>query len=245
MKLSKTETIHGVRMLRIRNFLRRYRDCSSMNYSDAEQELGVDFETARAIMRDLLTRGWLSAEPDDEWYAGPDIHVSDLGSQVAIAKFLSPLKRARAKELLDELLGRAATINQTPDLVFSVNKIAVFGSYLHEDKATLSDLDIAVDLSANEHPNKLSITEWSWERVEKSGKTINTVLDCLTYGRHEVHLLLKARNAYISIHELGEVLEKGWAHQVVFDRAKVGSPPRNRTERRCFKGTVGQPERGR
>jgi predicted nucleotidyltransferase len=120
MQVGRDETIAGVRLMKVRDFLRWTGDCS-VQLDAIEERFGCDHPKAEQIEKALVDAGYIEDDPNEtgpsKWYV-----VSALGKQLCNAKFVRRITRPEAET------------------------VRVFGSYLG-DKADLGDVDLAVQFT--------------------------------------------------------------------------------------------------
>lgn len=129
------------------------------------------------------------------------------------AKGRPQVSRARADAMVQEIRRVARGINADPELMHSVARVAVFGSYLG-DKQVLGDLDIAVDLDPRwghgewdewygcfmeEHP-----APRYYDYIARLGWPESFVLRMLKVGRG------------ISLHPFSDLEACGFEHRIIF-----------------------------
>jgi hypothetical protein len=130
--------------------------------------------------------------------------ATEKGRRFGIAKATTPITRAKANELLLDLIERAKSINENPEFVFYVERIEVFGSYL-TDKELLGDLDVGVKIERR-YKGRL-FTQHNQQRIEMAksgGRSFNNSTDQLNWPYLEVMLILKARKRGLSVHDINE-----------------------------------------
>lgn len=160
---------------------------------------------AQELVRQLLNENYIIWEkkkfPDGIQY---ELIATEKGRRLGIAKATAPITRAKASELLQDLIERAKSINENPEFVFYVERIEVFGSYL-TDKELLGDLDVGVKLDRR-YKGRL-FTQHNQQRIEMAksgGRSFNNSTDQLNWPYLEVMLMLKARKRGLSVHDINE-----------------------------------------
>lgn len=126
------------------------------------------------------------------------------GRRLGITKVNPPISREKATQLLNELIDRAKAINANDELVYFVESLKVFGSYL-SDKAVLGDLDVGIKLIRKYDSDKFA--QKSQERSDlaiESGRRFSNSTDELFWSETEVLLMLKARQRGLSLHKEDE-----------------------------------------
>ncbi|WP_441256757.1 hypothetical protein AB7Z32_37175 [Bradyrhizobium sp. 482_C4_N1_1] len=205
MEVNKHDTVAGIPLIEIRNFLRHYRDGTSFTVAEVEAELGVPRTQAELVTQAMIVAGF--AEPraeKDRPISKSDYSITKLGSRLCVARFVKRITRAKGDTLVKQMLERVAEINERDELVFRVKRVRTFGSYA-SDAPEVGDIDLAVDWEQR-HPDR-DIIEQLLARADASGKSLNTYMARLNYGEVEVERLLKGRNPYISIQD-GKCPEK-------------------------------------
>ncbi|KRR15001.1 hypothetical protein [Bradyrhizobium valentinum] len=213
MQVGRDDTIAGLRLMHVRDFLRWAGD-NSVRPDAIDEYFKVDPARAREIEQALLDAGYLEKEEakftneSGTWYV-----AGGLGRQLCNAKFVRRITRDEAEKLVVSFLERVKGVNERDELTHRVEEVRVFGSYLG-GKSDLGDVDLAVAFE----PRRPTHVEESLLRAEQSGKRINNYLGRLFYGQHEVKKLLKHRSPYLSIHEVGELEKLGTNFKVLFRR---------------------------
>lgn len=208
MRLDKTETIRGVRMMVVRDLLRGMGP-GSVSAGFVKDRTGADICDA------LVARGWL--KPDHETNGKQYFSSTVAGDAVANAHFVKPLPRAKADRLVAEMLDRADGINAVDDLLYRVKTIRAFGSYI-TNSPDVGDIDLEVELEYKREKGERSSAA-SRARARAHGKRLSSV-DEVYYGQTEVKRLLKARSPYLSFHVGGQIELIGCDSRVLYPRKK-------------------------
>lgn len=133
-----------------------------------------------------------------------ELSETDKGRRLSMATAAAPISKTKATGILNDLIERAKSINKNEDLVFLVERIVVFGSYLSE-KELLGDLDVGVKLTRRYNGSRF--TKHNQERIKlakSGGRKFNNSTDELNWSFWEVMLMLKARKRGLSIHDISE-----------------------------------------
>jgi len=133
------------------------------------------------------------------------------------------ISRKTADRIISEVVERAKAINASPypKFMHSVEKIAVFGSYL-TDKEKLGDVDIAVLLKRrreDKHPDPMHDT---YECIRLHNKNVPDFMQAVSFPETIAFQTLRNRSKSLSIHyyyDLEEMIEK-WdtKHKVIYQR---------------------------
>ncbi len=136
------------------------------------------------------------------------LEATEKGRQFGLATATEPISREKATQLLNQLVERAKTINSNNELVYFVESIKVFGSYL-SDNDSLGDLDVGVKLTRRLESDEF--TQQNQKRIElarANGRSFSNYLDEIAWPHTEVMLMLKARKKGLSLHneEIDDVI---------------------------------------
>ncbi|MFO7658138.1 MAG: hypothetical protein R6W78_13850 [Bacteroidales bacterium] len=138
-----------------------------------------------------------------------ELEATDKGRQFGLASATAPISREKATQLLDQLIERAKVINSNKELVYFVESLKVFGSYL-SDKDYLGDLDVGVKLTRRFE--SVEFTHQSQKRIElamANGWKFSNFLDKISWPHTELMLMLKAGKKGLSLHleEIDDVIK--------------------------------------
>ena len=215
MKIDKNHKVGGQPIKEIRDVLRRM---ESLEWSAAEiaDLLKISEQATKPVIDAMVAAGLLEESPIDPdenerfYLRGPG------GSRLCNALFIKRIERTKADKMLADLIERASAINARPDLAVGIGKIRVFGSYLTR-KRDLGDIDLVVEYVRKAPGGEF--VEWSLRRARESGRQFSNFGEELLFGEREVALLLRNRNAYLSLHTLDEMKSIKARSRVIF-RAK-------------------------
>lgn len=207
MRISSKELLFGQPALKIREILRYVMvgKISVGSKSDIISQISTILDKPKTIAKkvfdSLLLEDFLSYEKKKSWQAYEwTVSETDKGRSLAIARATPPITRAKADELLKELLERVSIINTNNELVFRVQSIKIFGSYLTNIEV-LGDLDIGFKLVQRNTDEKY--TEKRKERIKlaiENGREFSSFVDELTWPYKEVILMLKTKKKGLSLH---------------------------------------------
>jgi predicted nucleotidyltransferase len=167
------------------------------------------------VFNALVREGYIvrdKSTPYREWT------VSDKGSSLCSAKAIKPIHRKTADRLLAELLSRVRAVNESPDLLYRVRRVAVFGSYV-TDTDRLSDLDVAIELTRKE-PDPDRYEQLSRERVRlarQNGRSFYTFHEILFWPRNEIWLYLQSRSKALSLLDMATLLYRKFPYRIVYE----------------------------
>lgn len=239
MLISREGEIAGLPAVQARALMRAVRDYAA-SLGEIAQLLGSSPGAARAIVQRFEDQGYLCQvepferrnvvyDPDE---VPPGGTYQDLeywgttiaGNGLAKARIGKPMPRQKAAQLLDELLGRAATVNADDDSLFSVEWIEVFGSFADPDRQHVGDVDARVvfdrRVDGDEFLRRVSAVA---AEAEAKGRRFNNPLDRLSFAELEFQRYVRGRSRRLDIqfdalgHE--KALREGAVTQVVYARA--------------------------
>jgi predicted nucleotidyltransferase len=111
------------------------------------------------------------------------------------------ITRAKADELIADLVERAKAVDADPQYLYGISRLAIFGSYLTGNEK-LGDIDIAVELGPKErHPP----THWKLVEVQRQGAPRGNMLQQLYWPEQKVQQALRDRHKAFSIHTYDEL----------------------------------------
>lgn len=211
MNINSKDNMFGLPILFVREVLRQAVKGRLWGNSRDEvirkvaQILKQSTATAQKLVKSLLKENYITWEKENfPEYVQYEIKETDKGRRFSMAKATAPITRTKATRLLNDLIERAKYINENDELVFHVEKIVVFGSYLTE-KELLGDLDVGVQLTRRY--NGSLFTKHNQQRIKlakSSGRRFNNSTEQLNWPFWEVMLMLKARKKGLSIHDISE-----------------------------------------
>jgi predicted nucleotidyltransferase len=136
------------------------------------------------------------------WYS-----ITDSGRDIALASAARRITRKTATSALSDFMKRVQLVNANPKYLYSVRRVAVFGSFLRHGNR-LGDVDVAVDLKSRvvfDREHKL--VEIFEKYAQDSGKSFSTFEEEFFWPRSDVLRVLKSRKRSISIQSWYSFLE--------------------------------------
>lgn len=181
----------------------------SFSLEDFCQALGAPVHEALPVLQSFVAEGLAVPAP----IAGVTAFTPTAKfSQLALAQISEGISRVQADQFVLAVIEKAKAINADPtQYPCAVQCLAIFGSYLG-NKATLGDLDIAVQLDRPRWPEGTTKAD-IWRLIQ--GRRQSPSLKSL------VALRLR-KPKYLSIHTMEEMLGLGTPYKVVFGH--LGDP---------------------
>lgn len=207
MRINSKEILNGQPILKIRGVVRRAMNQRLWGGSRAEVICKVALilkepnSVAKEVVKQMIQDDyllWKKVKIGGNYRY--DLEETVKGRQFGIANASPPLSREKATQLLNELIDRAKAINANEELVFIVESIKVFGSYL-TDKEVLGDLDVGFKLVRRYHNDQF--TQKSDKRTKlaiENGRVFSNWTDKLCWSETEILLMLKNKQRGLSLH---------------------------------------------
>jgi hypothetical protein len=120
---------------------------------------------------------------------------------------LSPFTES-AERILAEFMERVHAVNATPEYLYRVDGVILFGSFL-SDVEQRGDVIVAVDLQSKT-TGQDELLEWSYVRrcaAQVKGRSFPTIVEQVYWPKTEVCLHLKARSISLKLSDLSHVAD--------------------------------------
>ena len=219
MRIDSKENIADVKILKVRDFLRRLDNTDEWENDFVVYRLKLSPKKANSLINELNRRGYI--EPARIYKQKQFYRKTLKGSALGLASAAKPVTRKTANRIFSEFMDRVRQVNSDPSFLVKVKKVLVFGSYL-TDALRINDIDIAVELTWKEnHPLVLN-KERSQLAIdlsaiaEQRGKIFRSFIDRLEWPQQEVKLFLKSRSRALSIHSIHDEILNRVEYRVVF-----------------------------
>jgi len=211
MQINSKENLFGQPILKIREIVRHAMNKRLWGRSESEIILKVakilkqsnslaEQVVKQMIKEDYLFRKKLKYGVDYQY----ELKETIKGRRLGITKANPPISREKATRLLNELIERARVINANDELVYFVESLKVFGSYL-SDKEVLGDLDVGIKLIRKyDNGNFRQKSEQRSDLAIENGRRFSNSTDELFWSETEVLLMLKAKQRGLGLHKLDE-----------------------------------------
>jgi predicted nucleotidyltransferase len=216
MNVKAGDELAGFPAIELREFFRKFRG-GAIGVDGTAYYLGIGIRKAKKLLTDFENEGYLKSKislygrKKKTWW-----EQTPKGAGLRMASAAKPIKRAAADRLLSQLLERVEEVNESPDYLYKVVKVVLFGSYLDESRLTLSDIDIAVELERKE-PDYEKHVEMNDAQVEKECRSYLSFLDHNYFSYNKVLKRLKNKSTGISLHgTYDSILKTGIPTKVVF-----------------------------
>jgi hypothetical protein len=204
MRIEKDQLIAGLPARDIRRFMREAAGFI-IRTRTVTDVLGFSESRAFKLLKNLQNERLLAAK-DDHWEA------TERGHALAMATAATPLRRATAERLLEQVVERAREINRNEGLAYRVQRLAVFGSVAAGSERP-NDVDVACSLVTRFVGEKQRVLED--ERRKAKGRFANTS-EWAVWPKLEVLKNLKAGSHRLSIQEFATPALETIDHRILF-----------------------------
>ncbi len=216
MRIDKTGKIGGYPILKVRDLLRR--DAEALSMDDITKFLKVSDLEAKRLAGLLGRKGLLKFDRKATAILGEPIWEVTLdGRRMASAKAFKPISRQKAEDILGKLLKRIEEVRNDDEIIYEVEQVTVFGSYL-ANTPDLGDIDLVVDVRAKTkftsdigtHSKRVI------RNARRMGKTFRNMADEFAYPQDMVKQRLKKVSRYLTFHSDHELKELGVKGKVIY-----------------------------
>lgn len=208
MRINTKDILFGQPILKIRAVIRDAMAGRLDNLLQDELDtrlaklLGTSNPVARVVLKRLLDEGYLELQKETSGSTTLNkIIETEKGRRFGVSAANPAITRQKADGLLNDLIERVKQVNATKELVYYVERIKVFGSYL-SDKELLGDIDVALKLSKRFEGDTL--IQQKQKRIElaiKQGRNFRDWNEQFDWPHREVMLLLKTKKKGLSLHD--------------------------------------------
>jgi hypothetical protein len=199
VKITKNEKTAGVENGRLRNYLRKFGD-GHVGAEGIMEVFSLRMPKAEHMLDELLKLGLIESARVNRGEAPTRYSTTILGSAFGMASAAKAVSRKTATRLLREFLGRALLSNENEALVYRIESVVVFGSYLSE-VASVNDVDLSVEL-VRRHPVDSAFEDACAERINlafRQGRRFQNMTHEILWPRIEILLYLKNRSRTLSL----------------------------------------------
>jgi hypothetical protein len=196
MRVERSSTIAGQPIKKVRDFF--HRRCNiegECNPGAITEWFGADISEA------LIGEGLIERAIN---YAGREyFKMTAAATQLANARLLPRIDRAKAERIVDEFIERIEAINADPNVVSRVTAVDAFGSYI-TDAPDLGDIDLFVTWETKDPPDGPDLIQWHLAVADRSGRSLSTYSERLNFAEREARRRARGGNPYLSLHRKDE-----------------------------------------
>jgi hypothetical protein len=214
MHLDPNQQLYGLPVLEIRRLMRE-RCFTSFSLGIVADTLKITRCKAKRLVSALAKDGFLVDCSTDTSDTFVRVHLNESdrssykltmqGHALRMATARKPIKRTTADRMLAEFLERVETVNRDPNLLYWIDEVVVFGSFL-STAPRLSDLDLAITYTRRIDNNDVwqSMSLARVRLAQANGRHFRSFLDRLGWPWREIELRLCKGLPAVSMHDLRE-----------------------------------------
>lgn len=212
MKIDRKTLICGIPIIKIRDFMRRYRTPGSFSLQTIMEYFELTKPSGINLLNELLNSGYAEQTKTDEY------EVTVRGNALAQVRFVKRMDKAKADKIFDEFMKRVAEVNEDENYIYRVSKLYLFGSYLNPETDDYGDIDIAYELERkiNDDNRFSEASRRITANAIADGKVFSSIVEEMYYPWNSVLRYLKNRSAYISLHRVEDIKALSAPHKQIY-----------------------------
>lgn len=217
MKIDKKTLICGIPIIKIREFMRRYRTPESFSLQTIMEYFELTAPSGTSLLNELLNSGYAECVNTYKY------KVTIKGNSLAQVKFVKRMDKAKADKVFNEFMKRVSEINEDESSIYRVSKLYLFGSYLNPEAEDYGDIDIAYELEhkINDDKKFLEASQRIIDNAKAYGKVFSSFLDEVCYPENLILRYLKNRSPYISLHRMEDIKTLSAPHKQIYPDVKI------------------------
>ena len=203
MRIVANQSIAGYPALKMRDFLWKHQ-LTGITKEAIQTSLDLNPTDAGDFLSNLVDQGLIKEGHRQNGHTLFDL--TDCGVRLAYASAAKPIHRKTAEGILAEFMERVHAVNATPEYLYRVDGVILFGSFL-SDVEQLGDVNVAVNLESKAR-GEVEFQEWSTARTHAArvkGRSFPTIFVQAYWPKKEVCLHLKARSISLKLSDLSHV----------------------------------------
>jgi hypothetical protein len=156
MRIVANQSIAGYPALKVRDFLWKHQLTGILKEA-VQTSLNMNPTDAGDFLSKLVDQGLIKESHRQNGY--PFFDLTDCGVRLAYASAAKPIHRKTAERILAEFMERVHPVNATPEYLYRVDGVVLFGSFL-SDVEQLGDVNVAVNLESKAR-GEVEFQEWN------------------------------------------------------------------------------------
>lgn len=193
MRLKSTDLIFGIEAKKLREFFRIKAIYDNFHPDFFKDEMNLSKKESKKIIQQMIDEQLVGKNKKDD--KDEYLYLMTKAQAIKNAKFVKPIPRNKADQLVKELLDRVNKLNHDDYFVCTVEEVYVFGSY-NGDSKDCADVDLVVVLK-----NKPHLTNEEIGKISLKRRPNGNFLERYSWASHEEPLrFLKNKNKYLSFH---------------------------------------------
>lgn len=211
MKIDKKTLICGIPIIKIRDFMRRYRTPESFSLQTIMEYFELTKPSGTHLLNELLNSGYAEQTKTNEY------QVTVKGNALAQVKFVKRMNKATANKIFNEFMKRVEEINEDNNYIYRVSKLFLFGSYLNPEADDYGDIDIAYELERKIKDGRfLEASRRFIADAIADGRVFSSIVEEVCYPSDLVLRYLKNRSPYISLHRMEDIEILSAPHKQIY-----------------------------
>jgi len=226
MHIDPDEKLAGYRQIEIRDLLRQLRNKpDGWEISLIEKSLHVSCDEAINLAkelkgRDFIRSGGRISKRNLNGFRDEELTIwelTDKGRRFAKAS-TEWISREQAREIISSLLKRIEQANQNPEIIYTISRALVFGSYIATDNQRLSDVDVALEFIPKEQDSQKQeeLNETRRCQAETRGKRFEDFQQRQAWPEDEVYNFLQEDSCHLDFDKVAFVLEENLPYKEIY-----------------------------
>jgi hypothetical protein len=213
MNIERKGELAGVRMMDIRDFLRKCWFKGDFSTSDIIDHFNADEENSSKLIENLIEDGWVIQTEDDLFVP------SDNAIYLIQNKSTKLVPREKAERCFNAFIKRVEEVNSNPYYLLYVKEVISFGSF-PSFASMVDSLDLAIEYDYKDVGRGLDILDVLVKRSNASGIQFSTIYDKLDFAYQEVRSFLKNRSSLLNFHPFEHPTLRLWNIDCVYKCVK-------------------------
>jgi predicted nucleotidyltransferase len=234
MLIQRDQTIAGRPAVQIRGWMRdlqreawslaAFAEQHELTSSDAEHAMGE--LVALGLVRGAEGGGTFRIGATEDLGELPTLYTTTIsGNALAKARIGTPMPRSKAQELLEELIARVESVNDSDEWLHWVTEVQLYGSLARPETEQVGDVDVAVRLQQrHEHDDFL---RRQWRMIEIDGAQPGSIVAQIGYAQTKVLRYVRGKSPRVDLVPLSDrqPLPDGATAVVAYRRPIESSAP--------------------
>ena len=209
MNIGRNDELTNVRLMDIRDFLRKIWFKGDFSTSDIMVHFDVDEENSCKLLVDLIEDGWVIQSEEDLFVP------SDNAIFLIQDKSTKLVTRQKAERCFNAFLKRVEEVNSNPYYLLYVKEVISFGSF-PSYAAMIDSLDLAIEYDYKDVGRGSDILDVLEKRSNASGVQFSTIYDKLDFAYQEVRSFLQNRSSLLKFHPFEHPTIRLWNFDCVY-----------------------------
>lgn len=134
MKIDKKTLICGIPIIKIREFMRRFRTPESFSLQTITEYFELTKPSGTSLLNELLNLGYAECVNTDKY------KVTVKGNALAQVKFVKRINKVKADIIFKEFMKRVAEINENESYIYRVSRLCLLAAISIQKLMTMETL---------------------------------------------------------------------------------------------------------